>query len=164
MTYISFSRCCRLRIVTAGLFACMSTQTGILMAQSSAQSSTWSAPASGFVFDAAAAAIRPVSGFVGSATSGPAIMSGVQWAAVAPNQKAALVSRDSVLLFVPNLNVPDQSQTVGSITDARQALWAADSSRAVILSGDEIIWLNCSNSVTAIGGRWRVWLGAKAPH
>ncbi|MGD1073251.1 MAG: hypothetical protein ABSB15_24320 [Bryobacteraceae bacterium] len=123
-----------------------------------AQTVTWSAPASGFIFDAVGGVIRPISGFVGSAVAGSPVMSGIQWAAVAPNQNSALVCRDSTLLWIPNLSLPGQSQTLGSVTDAKQALWAVDSSRAVVLTNDEVVWLAFSNSVPSVEGTWRLTL------
>jgi hypothetical protein len=153
MKRISFHRPAWLRVAAAGLFAALSAPTCLMVAQSV----TWSAPASGFVFDAEAGAIRPISGFVGSAVAGPPVLSGIQWAAVAPNQISALVSRNSTLLWIPSLYSPAQSQSLGSIAGAEQALWATDSSRAVILTEDELIWLTPSNlsvgiSSLSVGG------------
>jgi hypothetical protein len=154
MRIISFIRSPQLWATVATFFAFLSVQSCISMAQTV----TWSAPASGFIFDAVDGVIRPISGFVGSAVAGPAIMSGIQWAAVAPDQNSALVYRDSALLWVPNLNQPSQSQTLSSIPEAKQALWAVDSSRAVVLARDEVVWLDFANSIPSIQGTWRLTL------
>ncbi len=107
-----------------------------------AQTTTWTAPASGYVQDSFSRSVRPVVGFVGSAILGAAVLEDVDWVSLAPNQKSAMVQRGGSLVWIPDLVVPSQMQVIGKVPLARQAFWAADSGRAVILTNDgQLIWL-----------------------
>jgi len=107
-----------------------------------AQKAGWMAPTGGYVFDAIARSIRPVVGFVGSAYLGPASVDGIEWASLAPNRRSALVVRDAVLFSVSDLTAPDGTETLDLVQSPRQALWSADSRRAVVLGADgQLVWL-----------------------
>ncbi len=97
-----------LRLASSAIIVCLSLQSAAMLAQSV----TWSAPAGGFVFDRLTGSIRPVTGFVGAAVLGPAVFTGIEWAAIAPNQKSALLSRTTGLLWIPDLTAPDRVQSV----------------------------------------------------
>lgn len=121
-----------------------------------AQTTSWAAPSGGFVFDSSARAIRPITGFVGSGVFGTAILSGIDWAAIAPNQKSALVSQNSALVWIPDLNTPAQSQSLGWIPDATRAIWSADSTRAVVVTRTSVLWLAVSNQSVSLEAQWHL--------
>ncbi len=67
------------------------------------QNSTIQGPGGGFIFDAAAGAIRPVIGIPGASYLGPPVLSGLSLAAVAPDGKRALIAGQDGVRFIADL-------------------------------------------------------------
>lgn len=128
------------------------------VAATQAQTASWIAPTEGYVYDAASQSIRPVDGFIGSAVLGPAIVGGLDWASVAPNRKSALVRRAGVLLWIPDLSAPRQSQEISQVPLAEQALWASDSSRVVIADGHDVYWFSNFGAKPSLDAKWALGL------
>ena len=119
-----------------------------------AQTVTWSAPSNGFIFDAVSSSIRPISGFVGSATVGAPVITSVAWAAIAPNAQSAIVEQNSKLLWIADLHAPGATQDLGWITPARQALWASDSNRVAVLTDAGVRWLTIAGRSLSVEHSW----------
>jgi hypothetical protein len=143
----------------------------ILTGLCSGQSSTWTLPGSGFVYDAQAGTIRPLVGFIGAAVPGTAVLDELGWASLGPNGKAALVQRADSLLWIPDLLSPDRQMSVEGIISPKQAAWSADSSRVVVLSkGSKLVWLKNAGESQTVEASWdletlgsRGAAGVKAP-
>lgn len=139
------------RLVTATLLA------GLCSAQTGSPAGIWSLPSDGYLYDQLNRSIRPVTGFAGSAVLGSPVVSGIGWAAIAPNGKSAIFEQSGSLIWIADLSNSTQSQTLSSIAQARQAFWAADSSRAVILTRDsQIIWLTHFDSSPGSEAAWQL--------
>lgn len=107
-----------------------------------AQTGAWTAPCGGYVYDPAARAIQPVVGLIGAASVGSPVALGLDWASLAPNQKSALAGKNGSAVWIPDLAAAASLQTVEGIPAVRQVLWAADSTRAVVLTSDSrLFWL-----------------------
>jgi hypothetical protein len=110
-----------------------------------AQTPSWNLPASGYVYDSIARTVRPVVGFLGSSYAGPAVLTDVAWASVAPGGRAALVSQHGRLWWaqdLSNANLPPVGiDAMDSTSDCR---WSADASTAAILSSGTatVTWLS----------------------
>ncbi len=90
----------------------------------------------GFIFDEPTQSLRAVDGFHGSATFGPALVSGVAFASVAPHQNYAIVFKDGHFLLMSALG---SAHVVTRALDALMsepegAVWSADGSVAVLFS------------------------------
>jgi DNA-binding beta-propeller fold protein YncE len=116
---------------------------GLLLAASAlAQTPTWTAPSSGYLYDSYTQSIRSIVGFAGSAYLGPSVVSGLDWASLAPNQQSALVVSGGVLSAVADLASPDRLATISPAYTPQQALWSSDSNRAVFLTANgQLVWL-----------------------
>jgi dipeptidyl aminopeptidase/acylaminoacyl peptidase len=92
-------------------------------------------PASGVLFDAPSQAIRIVNGIPGAAYLGPALLSGVGHAFVAPDGNAALVEQEGAWHLVTDLRgeSPVWTPAPGLQSVPRLAAWTPDSSAAVFL-------------------------------
>jgi hypothetical protein len=120
-----------------------------------AQTGTWTPPFSGYVHDAINRSIRPVTGFIGAAVLGPSVADGIDWVSMAPNQKSALAERNGSRIWMPDLSLAGTWQNLDRTPLARQAIWATDSSRAVILAeGAQVFWLDIINSVPVPESSW----------
>lgn len=99
------------------------------------QNSTIQGPGGGFVFDAAAGAIRPVIGIPGASYLGPPVLSGVSLAAVAPDGKRAFVAGQDGMRFIADLRDVSNSERLlpGAIETPDRILWGAGSA-AVLYS------------------------------
>jgi hypothetical protein len=107
-----------------------------------AQSATWTAPSSGYIYDSINRSIRPVTGFIGSAVLGPSVADGVKSASIAPNQKSALAEQDGSQVWIPDLSQAATSQALDRFPLALQVFWAADTTQAVVLAaGSRVVWL-----------------------
>lgn len=93
------------------------------------QNSTIQGPGGGFVFDAAAGAIRPVIGIPGASYLGPPVLSGLSLAAVAPDGKRALVGGEDGTRFIADLRDVSNSARFlpGVIENPDRVLWGAGS-------------------------------------
>jgi len=91
---------------------------------------------SGFVFDARAGVLRPIYGVPGAAYVGEALLEGVTWASVAPDGRAALVSREGVLAAVTDLvSFQPAWRAVENVAiKPDRAVWSEDGSFALIYS------------------------------
>jgi hypothetical protein len=137
-------------IVIAGLIG-LTWQAGAL----TAQTASWTNPASGYVFDPLNREIRSVSGYLGSATIGSAVITGIDWASLAPNRKSAFVQLNQAMTWVADLGNPDQIQSLATLPLAEQLIWASDSTQAVMLApGGQLIWLTNFASSPSAGARW----------
>ena len=129
----------------------------ILSGLCTGQTSTWTLPGSGYVYDAQVGAIRPLVGFIGAAVPGPAILDELEWASLGPNGKTALVQRGDSLLWIADLQTPDRQTRVDGIISPKQALWSADSSRVVVLSkGSRLFWLTGSGPSQTVDASWNL--------
>lgn len=121
------------------------------------QTSTWTLPGGGYVYDAQAGTIRPLVGFIGAAVPGSAILDGLDWASLAPDGKGVLAQRGESLLWIPDLQNPDQQTSVEGIISPRQAVWSADSSGVVVLSkGSKLVWLTISGGSQTVSASWNL--------
>jgi hypothetical protein len=128
-----------------------------------AQTLSWSAPSSGFVYDSLTSSLRPVVGFIGSAYLGPFVLDSVDWASLAPNRQSALARRGGDFVWIADLRAPDHLLSLAATVAApQQALWAADSSRAVLLSADstQLIWLSGFDANPSIEANWTLDSGS----
>lgn len=89
-------------------------------------------PESGLLYDPPTQSIRNITGLMGAAQLGDAVIEGVEWATVAPSGKVALYKKgDGLLAF--------SAQTASAVIAVAQAeapddvLWAGDSQSAVLL-------------------------------
>ena len=122
-----------------------------------AQSGTWSAPSSGYLFDSDNKTIRSVTGFIGSAVLGPSVTGGIEWASVAPNQKYAIAEQNGSQVWIPNLASADSIRVLDRVSPARQAFWADDASQAAILAeGNQLIWITNFSSGPVPVSTWRL--------
>src|ERR1019366_2186729 len=69
-----------------------------------AQAPSWNLPVSGYVYDSIARTVRPVVGVPGWSSAGPAALTGVAWASVAPGGRSALVVQQDQLWWAPDLS------------------------------------------------------------
>lgn len=92
-------------------------------------------PSSGVLFDAPSHAIRIVTGIPGAAYLGPALISGVGHAFVAPDGNAALVEQEGAWHLVTDLRGenPVWTPAPGMESVPRLAVWTPDSGAAVFL-------------------------------
>jgi hypothetical protein len=141
---------CSARTALCGLIV-LTVQAGT----STAQTATWTAPASGYVYDQVNRNIRPVAGYLGSATLGPSVLGEVDWASIAPNRKSALIRRNAAVVWIPDVGKPSQAQDLEGIPFAEQLFWASDSSQAVMLATEgQLVWLTNFGSSPSAGAKW----------
>jgi WD40 repeat protein len=127
----------------------------LVQTQGSAQTPVWSAPSSGYLYDSFTRSIRSIVGFPGSAYLGSAVVSGVDWASLAPNQQSALLVSGGALIAIADLRTPDQIGDVDPGYTPLQALWSSDSSKAVFLTtGGQIVWLTNLSSTPLREASW----------
>jgi hypothetical protein len=128
-------------------------ESGIVLAQSA----TWSTPSSGFIYDSGSQSIRSLTGFIGAATLGPPAVTGIDWAAIAPNAKSAIAEQNGAEIWIPDLTSPAVVQSLDRIPLSQEAFWASDSSQAVILAaGGQLIWLNNFSSGPVSVSTWNL--------
>jgi len=120
---------------------------------SAASGQSLSGPIEGFIFDAPTLSLRAVDGLPGSATFGPALVSGVEYGSVAPLKNYAIAFENGHCLFVSGLGSAHVSATplAGIFGQPNGAVWSSDGSAAILysLSG---------NWIQAVAGM------PKAPH
>lgn len=110
-----------------------------------AQTPSWILPASGYAYDSVARTVRPVAGFLGSSYAGPAVLTGVAWASVAPGGRSALVAQQGRLWWAPDLsnaNLPPVA--IDGLDSSVDCRWSADASTMAILSPGTatVTWLS----------------------
>jgi hypothetical protein len=148
---------CSARTALCGLIV-LTAQAGT----STAQTAIWTAPSSGYVYDQVNRNIRPVAGYLGSATLGPSIVGEIDWASIAPNRKSALLLRNAGMVWIPDLGTPAQAQNLDGMPVAQQLFWASDSSQAVMLATQgELVWLTNFGSSPKAAAKWS--LEAESP-
>jgi hypothetical protein len=93
-------------------------------------------PVEGFLFDAPTRSLRAVTGVPGSATFGPALSHGLEFASVAPHENYAIAFQSGNCLFVSALDSSQPSVSVLSDIAAQPdgIVWSADGSQAVLYS------------------------------
>jgi hypothetical protein len=113
-----------------------------------AQAPLWNAPSTVYVHDTIGKTIRPLVGVIGSSYPGQVLLDSVDWASFALNHKSALVYRAGVLAWVPDLSASSLSDDFAShgllnVPLPQQVIWAADSTRAVVLAAGSprLVWL-----------------------
>jgi len=101
-----------------------------------AQNSPLSGPVEGFVFDAPAKSFRAVSGVLGAASLGPALVSEIDFGAVAPRRDYAVAFKSGQCLLVSGLSssAPASSVISDSCTRPEAAAWSDDGTTAVLYS------------------------------
>ena len=126
-----------------------------------AQALRWNAPPNVFVHDSVGKTIRPLLGIVGSSYPGPVLLDGVDWASFALNQKSALVSREGVLAWIPDLSAPDLAANFSTyglfgVPLPQQVIWAADSTRAAVLTAGvpRLTWLGHFDGSPLLEASW----------
>jgi DNA-binding beta-propeller fold protein YncE len=126
-----------------------------------AQALNWNAPSTVFVHDSVGKTIRPLLGIVGSSYPGPILLDGVDWASFALNHNYALVTRDGVLAWIPDLNASDlaanfSTYTLLGIPLPQRVVWAADSTRAAILVAGtpQLVWLGHFDGSPRLEASW----------
>jgi hypothetical protein len=114
------------------LFAIFSSLIGSLPAEQPGLSG----PIEGFTFDSPSESFRPVAGFPGSASLGPAIVGGFSRGSVAPRKDFGLAFNDAQSLFVSGLSSisPSISPLPSLILGQEGIVWSGDGSSAVIYS------------------------------
>ncbi len=119
------------------------------------------APSTVYVHDAVAKTIRPLTGIIGSSYPGPVLLDGVEWASFALNHKSALIYRSGTLASVPDLSAPDVAANLGSYSSLniplpQQVLWAADSTRALVLASGSpsLLWLTQLDAAERVEASW----------
>jgi hypothetical protein len=113
-------------------FLCVCLSLGIL----SAQNPPFEGPIEGFIFDTPTKSIRAVTGSVGSAYLGPAVLADYDFGSVAPRQNYAIVFRTGRCFLVTGLGSAQQSAVMlaGSFLVPDGAVWSADGTVAVLYS------------------------------
>ncbi len=93
-------------------------------------------PISGFAFDKASGALRPIVGLPGAAYLGDPLIAGLSWASIAPGGFTALVLRDGELYRVDGLArlAPSWSAVENLQILPDTAVWSEDGSLALIYS------------------------------
>lgn len=126
-----------------------------------AQAPRWNAPGAVFLHDSVNKTIRPLIGMAGSSYPGAPLLDGVEWASFAPTNKSALVSREGVLEWIPELtasNPPSRtlSYKIVGVPVPQQAIWSSDSLRATALGADSkrLFWLGQFDSLPSIQASW----------
>lgn len=102
-----------------------------------AQGVQWGAPISGLVYDPPTKSLRQLLGFPGGARLGPALLEGVEWAAVSPAGKAALVVAQAQTRLVTSSDLAkgEPGRALEGLTEGpKLACWAGDSSSVVVYS------------------------------
>jgi hypothetical protein len=141
------------RALAVCVLAGLMLQCGIAAAQNGA----WIAPSSGYVYDTSNKAIRPVNGFIGSASLGQPVAEGIDWVSMAPNQTSALAGQNGSTVWIPDLSMASSSRTVDRIPSVRQIFWAADATRAVVLTeGSQLVWMTDFSSGPTVLSSWNL--------
>lgn len=101
-----------------------------------AQQLSFRGPVEGFVFDLPTRSLRAVNGFPGSAYFGPALLEGVDFAAVAPRQSYAIAFRGGDCLLVYGLDADSVwTATIPGIAAVPEGIrWSGDRAMAVLYS------------------------------
>lgn len=104
-----------------------------------AQTVVVGAPSSSYLFDMGRSSIRPLIGLAGSSFLGDPLLTGLQFASVAPNGTTAVaVWPDRVELVADLGKYPDSSSVIGgALANPNQIFWDRNSSAAVFLSSTE---------------------------
>jgi hypothetical protein len=101
-----------------------------------AQPPPFGGPVEGFTFDAPSKTIRAVTGLPGSAYLGAALLSGLDYASVAPRQRYAVAFQNGRVLLVTGLGLDQTSTTElpGSVAVPEGVAWSDDGSVAILYS------------------------------
>ncbi|MCU1260512.1 MAG: hypothetical protein JWO80_3397 [Bryobacterales bacterium] len=101
-----------------------------------AQATAVSGPSVAYVFDAPTSSIRPLIGVAGSSFLGDPSLTGLQFAAVAPNGVAAIAAWGDRVEWITDLsNYPQSSSVIGgALASPDQILWDRKSSAVVVFS------------------------------
>jgi len=111
--------------------------TLIAAATLSAQSDNLRLPLSGLLVDAETRAIRPIVGLPGSAYAGPATLASLDFAALSPDGRSALVRRDGATALARGL---EATAEILPLADAAPTLaaFSEDSAALALLSGSSL--------------------------
>jgi hypothetical protein len=95
-----------------------------------------SGPIEAFTFDAPTQSLRAVNGFPGSATFGPALLSGLDYGSVAPDKNYAIAFKNGHCLFVSGLDSSQLATAMipGVFGRPDGAVWSSDGSIAILYS------------------------------
>lgn len=93
-------------------------------------------PVEAFTFDGPTHSLRAVNGFPGSATFGAAILSGIDYASVAPSKTYGIAFKEGQLLFVSGLDSAHAATAVisGAQGQPEGTAWSSDGATAVLYS------------------------------
>lgn len=104
-----------------------------------AQTSSFTGPVEAFSFDAPTRSVRPVIGFPGAASFGPALLESVDFASVAPHQNYGIVFQGGKYVFVSGLGLNTGSKIVSvaiaEVTGRADGIvWSGNGSLAILYS------------------------------
>lgn len=100
------------------------------------QPAVLSGPVEGFFFDAPTNSLRAVQGFPGSASIGPAVLDGLDYASVAPHKNYGIAFKDGQCLFVTGLGSDPSAVSLAPLACSRPegVAWSGNGSRAALYS------------------------------
>ena len=119
-------------------------------------------PTQGVVFDSPSKSLRPVAGSFGSATLGPALLSGLDFASMSPTQTRGIGCQAELCFWIPVLGTLQRGATplLNQTATPEGAAWSADGAVAAIYSrsGQWIRVLGAEDappqqSVSSLGGQ-----------
>lgn len=126
-----------------------------------AQASHWNAPSTVYVHDSVGKTVRPLVGILGSSYPGAVVLDSIDWASFALNHRSALISHAGALAWIPDLSVSDLSANLESyrlpdVPLPQQVIWAADSTRAAILTtaSPQLAWLGHFDGTPSLEASW----------
>ena len=105
-----------------------------LLITCSGQDVRLSGPITGLVFDKPSQSLRQVAGMPGAALLGPAVLSDVDWASVAPSGRVAIVVRQGETRLFSTATGPAEVIIQGTVNTPLYSAWAADSSTVALYS------------------------------
>jgi len=104
-------------------------------APAAAQPAALSGPTEGFTFDAPTRSLRAVAGYPGASSFGPALVSGIDIAAVAPQRNYAVAFQNGGCVFVSSLDGKAAVTPISEVSlQPEHIVWSADGSMAVLYS------------------------------
>jgi hypothetical protein len=107
---------------------------GVCSLAALADNASLTGPVPGFVFDRSSHSIRPIYGVPGSSYLGPAVLNGVDAAAISPLGRSALVIQAGQLNLVRNLDSsqPSAAPISGAISAVSRISWGRDGASAAV--------------------------------
>jgi DNA-binding beta-propeller fold protein YncE len=116
------------------------------------QTPSISGPVAGFVYDHGSRSVRPLLGIPGATYAAAPVLSGVDWASIAPGGKWAFVAQSGGAGFVQGLSsaVPVASSGASLMPAVDRVVWNRDGSFALLYSSSSGLLQRISLSDTAV--------------